>query len=115
MLSFIALSNSNKLISGQLFAKRLRLAIAEREVQQESFEIFSSKQAERIDTWKAMVSAFEADGSKPNPYEIPSHGEFSSWLCSFLMHFVRDYGGGRSIAVSQVGIRGCWKGCSCIA
>ncbi|KAJ8699112.1 hypothetical protein PTI98_002265 [Pleurotus ostreatus] len=67
--------NWQKIIEmGQLFAKRLRLAIAEREVQQESFEIFSSKQAERIDTWKAMVSAFEADGSKPNPYEIPSHG-----------------------------------------
>ncbi|KDQ23709.1 hypothetical protein PLEOSDRAFT_1048587 [Pleurotus ostreatus PC15] len=67
--------NWQKIIGmGQLFAKRLRLAIAEREVQQESFEIFSSKQAERIDTWKAMVSAFEADGSKPNPYEIPSHG-----------------------------------------
>ncbi|KAJ8688876.1 hypothetical protein PTI98_012954 [Pleurotus ostreatus] len=67
--------NWQKIIGmGQLFAKRLRLAIAEREVQQESFEIFSSKQAERIDTWKAMVSAFKADGSKPNPYEIPSHG-----------------------------------------
>ncbi len=111
----VALSNSNKLISGQLFSKRLRLAIAEREVQQESFEIFSSKQAEHIDKWKAMVSAFEADGSKPNPYEIPSNGEFSPWLYSFLMHFIRDYGGGGSIAVSQVGIRGCEEGCPCTA
>ncbi|KDQ24433.1 hypothetical protein PLEOSDRAFT_1078555 [Pleurotus ostreatus PC15] len=59
---------------GVLLLKRLKSAIAERGVQQASFEIFASQQGSRVEMWKKMVKEFEADGSKPNPYEVPKTG-----------------------------------------
>ncbi|KAG9218105.1 hypothetical protein CCMSSC00406_0010126 [Pleurotus cornucopiae] len=59
---------------GVLLLKRLKSAIAERGVQQASFEIFAGQQGSRVEMWKKMVKEFEADGSKPNPYEVPKTG-----------------------------------------
>lgn len=58
-----------------LLSKRLHAAIAERGVQQASFDIFASQQGSRVETWKEMVKEFEADGTKPNPYEVPKTGK----------------------------------------
>ncbi|KAJ7691087.1 hypothetical protein B0H14DRAFT_3100895 [Mycena olivaceomarginata] len=43
-------------------------------------------QGEHVEEWVAMVLAFEADGTSPNPYELPKSGEcaveilFERWL-----------------------------------
>ncbi|KAF7295136.1 CxC2 domain-containing protein [Mycena indigotica] len=52
-----------------LLRKRLDTALHEQAIQQKAFEEFSLDQAERVPSWKAMVHEFEADGTKPNPYE----------------------------------------------
>ncbi|KAL0945680.1 hypothetical protein HGRIS_014831 [Hohenbuehelia grisea] len=66
--------SSEKKDPENLFAKRLKLAIDEREIQQESFAIFSAKQGDRVDGWREMVEAFEKDPTQPNPYEVLSSG-----------------------------------------
>jgi hypothetical protein len=37
-------------------------------------EVFTVNQMEHVPEWKAAVEAFEADATKPNPYEIPKTG-----------------------------------------
>ncbi|KAJ7631946.1 hypothetical protein DFH06DRAFT_1337469 [Mycena polygramma] len=67
--------NWGKLIGlGALLMKRLLRAIPERNFQRDSLATFTENQAEHVEGWKAMVEAFEADGSKPNPYELPKSG-----------------------------------------
>ncbi|KAF7299523.1 CxC2 domain-containing protein [Mycena indigotica] len=57
-----------------LLRKRLDTAIHELARQQEAFQSFSSQQADNISRWKAFVEDFEADGSKPNPYQATVKG-----------------------------------------
>ncbi|KAJ8481555.1 hypothetical protein ONZ45_g15279 [Pleurotus djamor] len=67
--------NWQKLVGlGALLSRRLRLALSEREIQDASFKIFSSRQVERVEQWKKMVEAYENDCTCPNPYEIPNEG-----------------------------------------
>ncbi|KAJ7468442.1 hypothetical protein B0H11DRAFT_2159494 [Mycena galericulata] len=64
-----------KLITlAQLLRRRLDNAKAELVSQRESFEAFSAEQAERVPEWRKRVEAFEADPTKPNPYEIKVKG-----------------------------------------
>ncbi|KAJ7036483.1 hypothetical protein C8F04DRAFT_1210089 [Mycena alexandri] len=68
--------NWQKLVGlGALLRKRLLKAIPERNFQAESLATFTNNQMEHVPQWKAMVEAFEADASKPNPYEIPKTGK----------------------------------------
>ncbi|KAK7018429.1 CxC2 domain-containing protein [Favolaschia claudopus] len=56
---------------GALLRKRLDNAKREREIQQESFKVFSAEQAARIPAWEKQVLDYERDPSKyKNPYEI---------------------------------------------
>ncbi|KAJ7429283.1 hypothetical protein B0H11DRAFT_2266310 [Mycena galericulata] len=67
--------NWQKLIGlGLLLRKRLLNAIAERNFQVNSLSTFSENQAELVPEWTAMVNAFDADNSEPNPYELPKTG-----------------------------------------
>ncbi|KAJ6447493.1 hypothetical protein C8R47DRAFT_938422, partial [Mycena vitilis] len=56
---------------GALLMKRLLRAIEERNFQRDSLATFTEHQAEHVEGWKAMVEAFDADATKPNPYELP--------------------------------------------
>ncbi|KAJ7070422.1 hypothetical protein B0H15DRAFT_807086 [Mycena belliarum] len=61
--------NWQKLVRlGVLLKKRLLTAIPERNFQQEVFQTFTENQLDNVSAWKAMVVAFEADPTKPNPY-----------------------------------------------
>ncbi|KAK7027866.1 CxC2 domain-containing protein [Favolaschia claudopus] len=55
---------------GALLRKRLDKARLERDVQQESFTVFSNEQAERVPAWEKLVSDYEKDPKQRNPYEI---------------------------------------------
>ncbi|KAJ7787465.1 hypothetical protein B0H14DRAFT_2399414 [Mycena olivaceomarginata] len=59
---------------GALLKKRLLRAIPERNFQRESLATFTENQAEHIGEWMAMVQAFEADNTRPNPYELLKSG-----------------------------------------
>ncbi|KAK7030523.1 CxC2 domain-containing protein [Favolaschia claudopus] len=61
-----------KLVSlGALLRKRLDRAKREREIQQESFKVFSAEQAERVPEWEKQVCDWErAPKEFKNPYEI---------------------------------------------
>ncbi|KAJ7494547.1 hypothetical protein B0H11DRAFT_2155926 [Mycena galericulata] len=59
---------------GILLRKRLLNAVSERNFQEDSLATFTENQAEHIPEWKAMVDAWDADHSKPNPYEHPKTG-----------------------------------------
>ncbi|KAJ7670794.1 hypothetical protein DFH06DRAFT_1267265 [Mycena polygramma] len=59
---------------GVLLMKRLLRAIPERNFQRDSLATFTENQAEHVEGWKAMVETFEADATKPNPYELPKSG-----------------------------------------
>ncbi|KAJ7475064.1 hypothetical protein B0H11DRAFT_1728060 [Mycena galericulata] len=59
---------------GLLLKKRLLNAVAERNYQRDSLATFTANQVEHVPMWKAAVEEFEADNSKPNPYEIPKSG-----------------------------------------
>ncbi|KAF7324862.1 CxC2 domain-containing protein [Mycena kentingensis (nom. inval.)] len=52
-----------------LLRRRLGKARVEAATQREAFEAFSAGQAEHVPIWRQMVADFEADGSKPNPYQ----------------------------------------------
>ncbi|KAJ7814307.1 hypothetical protein B0H13DRAFT_2242773 [Mycena leptocephala] len=60
---------------GALLKKRLLRAILERNFQHDSLATFTEHQGEHVSGWKAMVDVFEADNTKPNPYELPKSGE----------------------------------------
>ncbi|KAK6992523.1 CxC2 domain-containing protein [Favolaschia claudopus] len=63
--------NWSKLIHiGALLRKRLDKAKLERDVQCESFNVFSTEQAARVPAWEKLVSDYEKDPRKKNPYEI---------------------------------------------
>lgn len=67
--------NWQKLIGlGPLLMKRLLSAISERNFQEESLATFTENQLDHVTEWKAMVDAFDADNTKPNPYELPKTG-----------------------------------------
>ncbi|KAF7324213.1 CxC2 domain-containing protein [Mycena kentingensis (nom. inval.)] len=51
-----------------LLRRRLDNARAELKRQEESFAAFSVRQADQVPAWLKMVTEFEADGTKPNPY-----------------------------------------------
>jgi hypothetical protein len=79
--------NWQKLVGlGALLRKRLLRAIPERNFQRDSLATFTENQGEHVEEWVAMVLAFEADGTSPNPYELPKSGEcavetlFERWL-----------------------------------
>ncbi|KAF7313208.1 hypothetical protein MKEN_01007300 [Mycena kentingensis (nom. inval.)] len=52
-----------------LLRRRIDHTRIEAETQHDAFEAFSAGQAEHVPVWLKMVSDFEADGSKPNPYQ----------------------------------------------
>ncbi|KAJ7825744.1 hypothetical protein B0H14DRAFT_3088554 [Mycena olivaceomarginata] len=67
--------NWQKLVGlGALLRKRLLRAIPERNFQRDSLATFTKNQGEHVEEWVAMVLAFEADGTSPNPYELPKSG-----------------------------------------
>ncbi|KAJ7430256.1 hypothetical protein B0H11DRAFT_2263932 [Mycena galericulata] len=67
--------NWQKLVGlGALLKKRLLTAIPERNYQRESLATFTANQMEHVPLWKKAVEEFEADNTKPNPYEIPKSG-----------------------------------------
>ncbi|KAJ7030308.1 hypothetical protein C8F04DRAFT_1264074 [Mycena alexandri] len=67
--------NWQKLVGlSSLLKKRLLNAIPERNFQAESLATFTANQIDNVPQWKAVVEAFEADSTKPNPYEIPKSG-----------------------------------------
>ncbi|KAJ7219352.1 hypothetical protein GGX14DRAFT_356364 [Mycena pura] len=68
--------NWTKLINlPTLLRRRLDNAKAELKQQETAFEAFTVEQADRVPAWKAMVDAFEEDGSKnKNPYEVEVEG-----------------------------------------
>ncbi|KAJ7434219.1 hypothetical protein B0H11DRAFT_2258641 [Mycena galericulata] len=67
--------NWQKLIGlGFLLRKRLLNAIAERNRHVDALATFTANQEEHIPEWTAMVEAFDADNTQPNPYELPKTG-----------------------------------------
>ncbi|EEB88888.1 hypothetical protein MPER_13087 [Moniliophthora perniciosa FA553] len=59
---------------GPSLFKRLRLALEWEGKQREAYESHSVNQASQIKAWKKMVHDFEADSTKPNPYELSKTG-----------------------------------------
>ncbi|KAJ7617937.1 hypothetical protein FB45DRAFT_872384 [Roridomyces roridus] len=57
-----------------LLRRRLEVARKEELVQKEAFEDFTLQQSEHVPKWRKMVEEYEADGSKPNPYESSVKG-----------------------------------------
>ncbi|KAJ7200869.1 hypothetical protein GGX14DRAFT_571878 [Mycena pura] len=57
-----------------LLRRRIDDARVELERQEAAFEAFSVEQAERVPAWKAMLEAFEKDGTQKNPYELEVKG-----------------------------------------
>jgi hypothetical protein len=67
--------NWQKLVGlGILLKKRLLAGIRERNFQQELLATFTENQQAHVPEWTAMVDAFNADNSNPNPYELPKTG-----------------------------------------
>ncbi|KAJ7701694.1 hypothetical protein B0H16DRAFT_1347920 [Mycena metata] len=68
--SHLSYWNWSKLIGiADLLRRRLDRARIEEREQAEAFAAFSAEQGERVEGWRAMVHAFEADSKAPNPYE----------------------------------------------
>ncbi|KAJ7782955.1 hypothetical protein B0H16DRAFT_1709789 [Mycena metata] len=68
--SHLSYWNWSKLIGiADLLRRRLDKARVEEREQAEAFATFSAEQGERVEGWRAMVHAFEADPKCPNPYE----------------------------------------------
>ncbi|KAJ7727252.1 hypothetical protein B0H16DRAFT_1735292 [Mycena metata] len=68
--SHLSYWNWSKLIGiADLLRRRLDKARVEEREQAEAFATFSAEQGERVEGWRAMVHAFEADPKSPNPYE----------------------------------------------
>ncbi|KAJ7166440.1 hypothetical protein C8R43DRAFT_946003 [Mycena crocata] len=67
--------NWQKLVGmGATLRRRTDRAAAEYASQLEGFTSFSLQQEDRVPKWRAMVTEFEADPKKPNPYEAPFRG-----------------------------------------
>ncbi|KAJ7018305.1 hypothetical protein C8F04DRAFT_1277832 [Mycena alexandri] len=68
--SHLSFWNWNKLTGiADLLRRRLDKARVEEAEQAEAFAAFSAEQGERVEGWRAMVHAFEADAKALNPYE----------------------------------------------
>ncbi|KAJ7041706.1 hypothetical protein C8F04DRAFT_1176799 [Mycena alexandri] len=68
--SHLSYWNWTKLIGiADLLRRRLDKARIEEREQSEVFDAFSLEQGERVEGWRAMVHAFEANPKAPNPYE----------------------------------------------
>ncbi|KAJ7026230.1 hypothetical protein C8F04DRAFT_1268406 [Mycena alexandri] len=73
--SHLSFWNWIKLIGiADLLRRRLDKAKVEEREQAEAFEAFSAEQGERVEGWRAMVHAFEANPVAPNPYESTEKG-----------------------------------------
>ncbi|KAJ7020579.1 hypothetical protein C8F04DRAFT_1274884 [Mycena alexandri] len=71
--SHLSYWNWSKLIGiAELLRRRLDKAKVEEREQSEAFAAFSAEQGERVEGWRAMVHAFEANPKAPNPYECKS-------------------------------------------
>ncbi|KAJ7765192.1 hypothetical protein B0H16DRAFT_1717745 [Mycena metata] len=71
--SHLSYWNWSKLITiADLLHRRLDKARIEEREQNEAFTAFSTEQGQRVEGWRAMVHAFEADPKAPNPYECKS-------------------------------------------
>ncbi|KAJ7185939.1 hypothetical protein C8R46DRAFT_1208043 [Mycena filopes] len=67
--------NWSKVIGlAELIRRRLDKARVEEREQTEAFEAFTQEQGERVEGWRAMVHAFEADPKQKNPYEVKARG-----------------------------------------
>ncbi|KII84055.1 hypothetical protein PLICRDRAFT_671736 [Plicaturopsis crispa FD-325 SS-3] len=68
--------NWQKLVGlGKSLKKKLVASIPERIKHQAAFDAFTeSQEARDVEEWRAMVLAFEADASSPNPYHLPKSG-----------------------------------------
>ncbi|KAK7017025.1 hypothetical protein VNI00_018752 [Paramarasmius palmivorus] len=67
--------NWQKLVGlGSLLLKRLKLAMEWADRQERFYKAHAANQAAHIPEWQRMVEEFEADSSKPNPYELPKEG-----------------------------------------
>ncbi|KAJ7043422.1 hypothetical protein C8F04DRAFT_1250850 [Mycena alexandri] len=67
--SHLSYWNWSKLIGiADLLRRRLDKAVVEEQEQSEAFTAFSEEQGERVEGWRAMVHAFEANPKAPNPY-----------------------------------------------
>ncbi|KAJ7627260.1 hypothetical protein FB45DRAFT_979679 [Roridomyces roridus] len=58
----------------KLLRRRLDMAKEEEVVQKAAFEVFTLEQLKRVSVWQKMVEEYEADGTKPNPYESTEKG-----------------------------------------
>ncbi|KAJ7015979.1 hypothetical protein C8F04DRAFT_983763 [Mycena alexandri] len=68
--SHLSFWNWSKLIGiADLLRRRLDKARVEEREQREAFEAFTAEQGERVEGWRAMVHAFEANPKATNPYE----------------------------------------------
>ncbi|KAJ7763861.1 hypothetical protein B0H16DRAFT_1311029 [Mycena metata] len=68
--------NWSKLIGlADLLRTRLDKAKVEEREQSEAFETFTQEQGARVEGWREMVHAFEADPTKKNPYEVKVRGK----------------------------------------
>jgi hypothetical protein len=43
--------------------------------------VFTAEQGDRVEGWQTMVQEWEKDQTKPNPYEMKTHGRCSMFLC----------------------------------
>jgi hypothetical protein len=64
----------NNHVSGSLLLLRLCRMLPERELQKASFDVFTEQQQDNVESWQAMVKAYELDNRQPNPYELPKSG-----------------------------------------
>ncbi|KAJ7605332.1 hypothetical protein FB45DRAFT_1042460 [Roridomyces roridus] len=58
----------------KLLRRRLDVAKEEEVVQEAAFKVFTLEQRDRVPIWQKMVEEYEADGTKPNPYESTAKG-----------------------------------------
>ncbi|KAJ7358033.1 hypothetical protein DFH08DRAFT_687643, partial [Mycena albidolilacea] len=81
---------------GALLKKCMLCAIPERNFQRGSLATFTENQAEHVGEWMTMVQVFEADNTRPNPYELPKSGATESDLrLKFVQEEAADEAGGR--------------------
>ncbi|KAJ7808072.1 hypothetical protein B0H14DRAFT_2380861, partial [Mycena olivaceomarginata] len=81
---------------GALLKKRLLRAIPEWNFQRESLATFTENQAKHVGEWMAMVQAFEADNTRPNPYELLKSGATENDLrLKLVQEEAADEAGGR--------------------
>jgi hypothetical protein len=80
---------------GELLKKQLLKAIPERNFQRDLLATFTQHQAEHVPAWKAMVEAFEADQTQPNPYELPKSGMWQR-ASVIVQKLIETYQGQRS-------------------